>query len=364
MVDLSALLAKPINEVSDTELIAIKEFAREQARLKPPAPASVSIPCRVLPIREIFQYQDPESLIEGLLFKNTLTILSGFTGTGKTLLAHEIEKSVLDGFPVFGNPAFQVKQTGTVLLFDSETPAAFLKQRLQGMGFQEDSPLYVAHFSGLRIDAGRDFEIIKAIVGEVHPVLIVFDSLIRFHTQEENESSGMAPVMGRFRELANITTVLVIHHMTKSAADLRMRSRGAGDIIGSCDLELALIPDGNGGLVCQSVKTRMRPIEPFRLKIIDNGHLSVAYQGIKETTQVRLSRVVRDCIAGQPYGLAEIVSRLAEKGIDASRSSVQRAISEIGEGVQIIIGERGKKLYRLPGAQVPTTCPEGRAREA
>ena len=223
-VDIAGLMRKPLPELTETELVTIKAFAVEQARLKPPVTA-VKIPCRVLPIREIFQYEDPESLIEGLLFKNTLTILSGFTGTGKTLLAHEIEKSILDGFPVFGNPAFKVRQTGSVLLFDSETPAAFLKQRLQTMGFEETAPFYVAHFSGLRIDADRDFEIVKAIIGEIHPALVVFDSSLRFHCADENDAAEMSRVMERFRELANITTILLIHHMTKSMVDIRIRPR-------------------------------------------------------------------------------------------------------------------------------------------
>lgn len=350
-LDISTLIGKPIAELGDVELLAVKEYAREQARLKPPAPP-VSIPCRVLPIREIFQYQDPEALIEGLLFKNTLTILSGFTGTGKTLLAHEIEKSILDGFPVFGNPAFRVKQTGTVLLFDSETPASFLKQRLQTMGFAEDSPLYVSHFSGLRIDADCDFEIMKVIIGETHPGLIVFDSLLRFHTADENDAAEMSRVMERFRELANVTTVLVIHHMTKSMADIRIRSRGSGDIIGSCDLELALVPDGDGGLVCQSVKTRTRPIEPFRLKITEEGgHLAVTYQGVKEAPQARTNRAIREILTTTPMGEQGIISALAARGIDASRSTVKRTLADLGDTLEIVVGERGKKTYHLP------TCP-------
>ena len=112
MVDLSALLAKPINEVSDTELIAIKEFAREQARLKPPAPASVSIPCRVLRLREIFQYTGSRTVVEGLLFKNTLTILSGLHGHREKRSWRMDPTSVLDGFPVFGNPEFRCERRG------------------------------------------------------------------------------------------------------------------------------------------------------------------------------------------------------------------------------------------------------------
>ena len=344
------LTKRPPRELSDVELLAVKEYAKEQARLKPQG-APVSIPCKVSRIHEIFQYQDPEALIDGLLFRNTLTILSGFTGTGKTLLAHEIEKSVLDGFPVFGNPSFKVRQTGSVLLFDSETPASFLKQRLQGMGFEETAPFYVAHFSSLRIDADRDFEIIKAIIGEVRPALVVFDSLLRFHCADENDAAEMSRVMERFRELANITTIMLIHHMTKSMADIRVRSRGSGDIIGSCDLELALTPDESGALVCQSVKTRTRPIEPFRLRIVEEGgRLAVKYQGIKEAPQVKLSRTVREILA-TPMGEQEIISSLASRGIDASRSSVKRTLSEIGEELQIMVGQRGRKTYHLP------TCP-------
>ncbi len=302
-------------------------------------------------VDDIFAYSDPEPLIEGLIFKNTVTMLSGWTGDGKTIAAHEIERSCCGGFPVFGNSAFKVHGPGMVILFDEETPAPMLKDRLQRMGFRSDLPFRVGHFTGLRLDDEKDFEIIRALVDVHRPVLVVFDSLIRFHTREENDASGMAPIMGRLRQLANMTTVLVIHHVVKAEVDIRKRSRGSGDIIGGADLELSLAKTAEGDILIQSAKSRGRPVDPFLLRIEDtpDGRLVVAYKGIDRPPAERLGDAVVEAIAGAPLAFAEIEAALTEKGISASKRSLQRAIAALGaqNAIRVLVGTRGKKTYSL-----------------
>jgi hypothetical protein len=241
-VDVAGIIEKIRTEISSIERAA--------------AIATTAVNLRTMD--DILAYEDPEPLIEGLIPRHSIVVLSGWTGDGKTLVSHEVERSVCEGFPVFGNPAFNVHRPGMVILFDEETPAPMLKERLVRMGFHSALPFRIGHFTGLRLDDENHFQIILTLVRELRPELVVFDSLIRFHMQEENDASGMAPIMGKLRQLANLTTVIVIHHTVKADVDIRKRSRGSGDIIAGVDLELSLTKTSEGDLLIQSAKSRGR----------------------------------------------------------------------------------------------------------
>ncbi len=70
------------------------------------------------------------------------------------------------------------------------------------------------------------------------PVLIV-DSMIRFHTADENSATQMAPVMADLRQLATAgaTVVVLHHHKSKSETS---SYRGSSDIVAGADVAFAL----------------------------------------------------------------------------------------------------------------------------
>ncbi len=305
----------------------------------------ISFP-KPLTLPEIFAFEDPQSLADGLLPKGAVVILSSYTGLGKTLVAHEIERSVMDGFPVFGH--FRIAEPGPVLLFDEESPGPFLKDRLQRMGFAPDLPFYCFHFAGLRVDAPKHFGYMKETVKELKPALVVFDALCRFHGADENSATEMSAVMARFRQLANLgPTVLVIHHANKGDGDMRKRSRGSSDIIGAVDLELAMTQAGDE-LVIQSVKSRQRSVSAFKVKIEEqNERLAVRYIGEKTSAQNELKTALREILAAGPRSFNEIDAALATAGIAAPRTTLQRTLSDMRDETRVSIGERHKKLYAL-----------------
>ena len=212
-------------------------------------------------VGDVFAYPDPQWQIEGLLERNSLNLLSSLSGMGKTLTVYEVIRSLFDGFPAFGCSAFRIREQGPVLLVDEETPRPTMKDRLRRMKFIETMPLSILHFTGLRIDEDAGFAALQHVIENRKPSLIVFDSLIRMHSAEENSSTEMSHVMRRFRILSNMTTVLLIHHSGKAELDTRRLSRGSGDIVAAVDQELVLTRDGEE-LVLQSAKTRGIPLAP------------------------------------------------------------------------------------------------------
>lgn len=84
------------------------------------------------------------------------------------------------------------------------------------------------------------------------PVLII-DSMIRFHSADENSATQMAPVMASLRELATVgASVVVLHHKPKSETS---SYRGSSDIVAGADAAFALVKR-DGLLELRTIKNR------------------------------------------------------------------------------------------------------------
>ena len=100
---------------------------------------------------------------------------------------------------------------------------------------------------------------------------IVFDSLIRFHTANENDNSEMAQVMGRFIELARAgATVLLLHHTAK---DSHIKLRGAQEILAACDCAYKVSKDPNDRrlVTLDQIKNRVAEERVFKIRLGQKG---------------------------------------------------------------------------------------------
>jgi hypothetical protein len=74
--------------------------------------------------------------------------------------------------------------------------------------------------------------------------LMIFDSLVRFHTADENSASEMRLVMAQLRKLADAgATVVALHHRAKSQEGSNYR--GSSDILAAVDVAYVLKSDGD-----------------------------------------------------------------------------------------------------------------------
>ena len=302
---------------------------------------------RVLGVSDVLEYPPVEYVIEPFLPAGAVVNLTAYTGTGKSVLASAMSISTMSGLPLLGR--FDVRRQGAVLYFDEESPRSYLKDRLLKMGFRADDPFHLVHFQGLKLDCAADFDIMRELVAKYSPTLVVFDTLIRFHTADENSASEMAVVMGRVRALANMgPCVLVQIHQSKQG-DLRTRSRGSSDIVGAADLELALTvkDEEHGLLTLQSVKARMAPIPPVTLRIQEvDGRLEIAEAEDWTTEQ---KDTVMEILAEAAGGLSPsaIHKEMTARGITCSLNTVRNRLADLG--LPFHLGPRNVKLYHLDG---------------
>jgi len=183
-----------------------------------------------------------EWLIAGMIPLKAITLLTAEAGTGKTWVAHAIAGAVAHGRQFLGR---EVKQR-PVLYLDGENPLSIVRRNLDYLDIAPTGSLGI--WGGWHDDPpGPDYEEFEKLAREYQPLLI-FDSLVYFHTGDEQSSTDTRPFMNEFRNLANAgATVLVLHHTGKGKSSKRYR--GSSDIEAAVDMAYCLEGTRKGGPV-------------------------------------------------------------------------------------------------------------------
>lgn len=172
-----------------------------------------------------------EYLLEKIIPKNSITLLFGKGGIGKTSLMMQIAKAIANGTP------FDTLQTikTPVYYIDFENPLAVLKERVEKIG-QSDN-LYVWHISNEiqppKLD-GSEWELYKQLPAG----LLIVDTLRASHLSDENDSKPMSLIMGRLKELREMGfTIIPLHHTPKGNENT---FKGSTALLDLCDHVLGL----------------------------------------------------------------------------------------------------------------------------
>lgn len=304
---------------------------------------------KISTLGDIFNYPNPEYLLEPILYRNTSNLLTAYAGVGKSVLSMSIAHAVVTGLPLWGH--FQVHKTGSVLIIDEENPGAFLKERLLKMGFKEGMPIYFLHYQGVKLDAPACFASLVETISELKPVLVVFDALIRLHNAKENDNSEMAIVMGKVRELINLTgiTALIIHHDRKGQGDRKERARGGGDIVGAVDNQICLEPKDDDTLLLSPGKTRVAPFKPIKLKMEGEGEaLQFTYLGRDGGEAEEILREILEILEGASLGVDAIRQALEGRGLKIGKNKLRDILKRAtGKELEADTGLNQKLVYRV-----------------
>ena len=172
-----------------------------------------------------------EYLLERVLPKNSITLIFGRGGIGKTSLCMQIARAIAEGMP-WGE--LQTIKT-PVYYIDFENPLPVLKERVGKIGRSEN--LYIWHISNQiqppKLDSTQ-WELYK----QLPPGLLIFDTFRASHLSDENDSKPMSLIMGRLKELREMGfTMLLLHHTPKGNDNT---FKGSTAIIDLCDHVLGL----------------------------------------------------------------------------------------------------------------------------
>lgn len=215
----------------------------------------------------------PEWVIRGLIERNSLTVLSGQAGTGKSFLALSWLFHVAAGLPWNG---MKVKQGACVYVCGEGHHG--IRRRFDalsldtGIRIDENLPISVSRTAARLSEQDGVDEVIadtlKIIERRGPLALIVIDTVARnFGAGDENST----PDMGRFvkgcdmiRQLAKVSVVLVHHtgHGDKS------RGRGSSVLPGAVDTDLILSRVEGNRICLESNKVKDgEPLKPMILNL-------------------------------------------------------------------------------------------------
>lgn len=208
-----------------------------------------------------------EWLVDGILPKEGLVIISAHPKVGKSLLTLNLAFSVANGTKFLDR---NVKQ-GRVFILQLEDPEPLIKDRgvqMTGTDISASDILVGAKpFEITDFDKEQD---LRDRIERYDPSLIIIDPLTFAHdVDDEDKSAKMGRVMNLFRRIAldyGICLVLV-HHNRKSGGKDGMALRGSSAILSSCDIAMVLNRGREAGDVTAEFTSRMGHIDALKMKL-------------------------------------------------------------------------------------------------
>ena len=172
-----------------------------------------------------------EWVVDKLIPKQSVTVLHGKGGVGKTWLMLQMGSCVADEIPFVGLlPA--IKMEAYYVDFENSLPV--LHQRATVLG---KSGLKVWHVSNPKPPPRLDSKGWEQY-NELTPGLLIFDTFRASQSLDENSSKDMALIMMRLKELRDMGfTIALIHHSPKGN---ERTYRGSSAIVDQCDHVLSL----------------------------------------------------------------------------------------------------------------------------
>lgn len=209
-------------------------------------------------------------LIEGLLPKKSISLIVAPPKHSKSLLALYLMQCLAAGGKAFGK--FSIPSPVTSLLISEEDSGETILTRLAqiraGHGFDEASTArlsFLVH-AGVRIDDPKSLALLREEIGRIRPSVIWWDTLNRFHSQNDNSQRAATAIMAVFdgirRDFGGCSQA-VLHHAAKGAENKSggAKIRGSGVFHGF--VESGIYLDREGELLRVEVESKFAAPDPF-----------------------------------------------------------------------------------------------------
>jgi DNA-binding transcriptional ArsR family regulator len=301
-------------------------------------------------------------IISKILGKGEATIIAGKGGDGKSFLTLFIAlagASLKNGDYVFGE--FQLEKPFSTLMIQAENSLHDLQYRLQLLVKKNpEFEQYQKNIKFLGFDGGcrvsgvlsdKDFQ--NAIIAKINLAkvgVIMWDPLISFSNENENDNTGMRKELDGLRYIMECTGVaaILVHHSSKSFEGGSSCLRGASAIRDWADNVIALrkiINDGDEYIKLVSEKSRnSRSFNPVSVKFtgLSFERTVVTGENKGETVVTALKQ-----LGGEASTQTELGNQIVEL-IGGSSSTANRHIKEaLDAGLIQEVKDGRSKGYKL-----------------
>lgn len=208
----------------------------------------------------------PDWLVDGLIERDTVTVVSADSGVGKSVICNGLTVAIIQGQPWLDRETHGER----VVVIDEENYKRVIKRRLQAFGMTNDDRPNLRYFNrlGIALGEGDWFEKTEATLAHFAPDLLIIDTAAAATAVDVNDNTAVARFYAKvLRPFTEYCAVLLLHHERKPpAAGAGKRHAGhammgARQWAGQSDAHIAL--------------ERVSDIEEERL---DDGRLRKRYQ--------------------------------------------------------------------------------------
>ena len=313
---------------------------------------------RLLTASELKRLPPPVPLIDGVLFRDSIAVLDGNSGTYKSFIALDMALSVATGTPWQGHA---VHQGGVLYIVAEGTSGMTLRVEAWEVAHDlavSDCCHFVPGAVNFLNNATVD-ELCEIIRGLPEPpTLIIADTLARSMAGgDENASKDMGLAIAAMDKLRTVSgaTVLTLHHVNRANGDIR----GHSSLRGALDTELKTTRnnDGTVTLTCEKQKdaAEFHPITLLTKEVaLPDGGSSLVLAprecavAAQATVENRVLGVLREC--GDLGATATEWERRCDDE-DISRSTFFRAKGRLladGRVFETNPGKRGNRFRASP----------------
>jgi ketosteroid isomerase-like protein len=203
---------------------------------------------------------EPDWLVDGLMARGMITMLSGDTSAGKSFVSLALAMAVLEGDRTWLD--CDVAGPGRVLVIENEMPGYDVEDRLRGFGIRNehwDRLAYLDKSQAVALDDSDQASDLHAVVESFAPDLVILDTLFSLAPGIDHNSNGAAAAFYRdvLRPLARTTSLLLLHHENKPGEHGRGKAEyaatGARAWAHQADRHLTLAATGTKEVKCESL---------------------------------------------------------------------------------------------------------------
>lgn len=281
-------------------------------------------------------FEPAEPIVENLIHKGELILMSATAKTGKSLVAANLALAVATGTELFLGK-FPVHKS-RVLLLQTEISRWNFQQRLfQMVGHFPKIPILenlLITDVATKIDNPEGRKVLIELISAHQPDLLILDPFYTLHSKDEDSSSEMAPLLAWLKQVVNkrnLATLLIHHQGKKGEMDSKQvghRHRGSSAFADVPDGSISLQKTPTKGQATISFELRNSDaVEPITLQLGENLWWSaIDTPLIVESEQYDVASLI---------GESEMVTRtcLVERFLKKYRKSERTAHSKISLSV-------------------------------
>lgn len=226
------------------------------------------------------QQEKVEWIVPNIIAQKSIGFVVGLPETGKTWMMIDLAIKAAQGEKWLGK--FETKKV-KVLFIDQERFRGETQRRFgtvvagTNVALTSSNGLWIKSGTTIRLNLQHSFDAFRKELNEIKPDLVIVDSFVSFHTNEENNRKDIQEVLERVKELRNEIgcTFLFIHHENKMAFDKEAGDPSIAQMAGSiaipavAEMVLTVRKHDDGSMVYMTKSTLGPTQSPFLVKVVD-----------------------------------------------------------------------------------------------